>query len=595
MEGHELVVLFGSETGTAEQEARLFGLQAQERGYNVKIHGLDEFKLAQLPSLQHVVFFVSTTGQGDPPKNMTKFWTFLLHPALPNDSLATVRFAVFGFGNSSYAKYNVMGRMLNQRLLQLGANEIVRRGLGDDQSEGGYNLALVPWKKMLFTALQDELGIEDPNNLNTCYSGLQKPPQIPLKVQVIPQGTPGNAKTHMTLVDAAQGLTALNGREFGVFEVESNQRNTAPDHDQDVRLLMLKSLKSLNYRPGDVCSIAQGCSPDITSWVLDYFKLNVHDTVNIWLKVSAGTEQQPPSISVTAYQLVTYLLDFQSTPRFFFFKLLQFYCDQSIYQEKIQEMEYEDYFEYAIRQRRSLVEILAEFKGIKVPLDICVAFLGWNKPRDYSISSSPLTHPATLMLTIGLVKYETNLGRIIEGVCSQYVRRLEPGHQVLATIKKGTLELPEDPKTPVLLIGPGTGIAPIISYLLHRAHLSQQHGITGGRHRTFVFFGCRNKEKDFLHRDLLEGLQKNEQITLFTAFSRDQDQKVYVQHLLEQQSFRLSAMFKEHKDTFRIFVCGKSGDMPKAIEKRLRGMFEPLTVDYDALVANKRIQFETWG
>lgn len=177
-----VAILYGSETGTAEGEARMFQLQCAERGIKTRISAFDEFPIEMLPEIKFCVMFVSTAGrryfiigQGDPPFNMTDFWSFILTKSLPSDSLVGLRYSVFGFGDSSYKKYNAMGRMLFQRLVQLGAEPFQDRGLGDDKAEGGYNLSLTKWKKELFPKLCAMLGASATDNQS--YSSFMRPPR----------------------------------------------------------------------------------------------------------------------------------------------------------------------------------------------------------------------------------------------------------------------------------------------------------------------------------------------------------------------------------------------------------------------------------
>lgn len=163
------------------------------------------------------------------------------------------------------------------------------------------------------------------------------------------------------------------------------------------------------------------------------------------------------------------------------------------------------------------MDILYDFKGIKIPLDLLVSYVGWLKPREYSIASSHKKEPSTVRLLVALVEYKTIQGSKhgvqpgqIEGICSRHFKASHVGSDVFFSLKEGTLAFPKDSKVPFMVVGPGTGIAPFISFLEEREVLAQEQGVPMSRHKHFVFFGCRNKEKDWLHREIMTRMQKEE-------------------------------------------------------------------------------------
>ena len=163
MEPPPLLVLYGSETGNARDVAERIAREAARDGGGHtmtrrprrRVHCLpmDSFEVTQLPTAPLIVCVCSTTGQGDPPANMRQFWRFLLRKSLPPDSLADVKFAVFGLGDSHYQKYNVAAKKLHRRMRALGAVELVGLGLGDDQHPTGYEATLDPWLDELWRSL----------------------------------------------------------------------------------------------------------------------------------------------------------------------------------------------------------------------------------------------------------------------------------------------------------------------------------------------------------------------------------------------------------------------------------------------------------
>lgn len=133
----DVLILYGSETGTAQETAAAFSRWCRKGGFSTRTGPMNDYSIAGFPNERLVIFFVSTTGDGEAPENMRKFWSFMLRRDLPPDSLQLLSFAVFGFGDSSYAKYNAAARMLRTRLGHLGATELFPIGLADDRGDVG--------------------------------------------------------------------------------------------------------------------------------------------------------------------------------------------------------------------------------------------------------------------------------------------------------------------------------------------------------------------------------------------------------------------------------------------------------------------------
>ena len=385
-------VLYASETGTSESESKLLALQLEERGYITHVSSLDDFPLIKIPEQKYIVFFVSTTGQGDPPKNMIKFWSFILNKNLPSNSLQKLNFTVFGFGDSSYKKYNAMARMLFQRMQQLGGKCFLERGLGDDRADGGYTQALVKWKKTLFERLIEVTGFGEVGN--EAYSGLKRTPVPPILVE----HSDGSSKVVPSSVESI--LSTIHHRTVSVSKVISNNQMTPNDHWQDVREFSFSNINKTAFKPGDTALLYPENVQNLVDELLNTFSLKGDEVLTIHLP-------QVGPVQLTSNLLFKNILDLSSPPRYFFFKLFSLYTTQELYKEKIQEMDFDAYYEYAIRDKRGLVEILREFKGIHLPLDILVSFVGWMKPREYSVASSYLKDPSLIRLSIALVNYKT--------------------------------------------------------------------------------------------------------------------------------------------------------------------------------------------
>ena len=160
----KIVILYGSQTGTAQGVAERICREARRLHFNTKLCAMDDYKpIGELIRQKLAIFVCSTTGQGDEPDNMKVFWKFLLRKNLPSNSLESMKFGVLGLGDSSYQKYNFVGKRLHKRLLQLGGKAIVPLGLGDEQHDLGHDYVIDPWLRSVWDEALQILPI--PNGL----------------------------------------------------------------------------------------------------------------------------------------------------------------------------------------------------------------------------------------------------------------------------------------------------------------------------------------------------------------------------------------------------------------------------------------------
>lgn len=215
--------------------------------------------------------------------------------------------------------------------------------------------------------------------------------------------------------------------------------------------------------------------------------------------------------------------------------------------EKLQEFGsaagQQDLFAYCHRPRRTLLEVLEDFPHAtaNIPKDYLFDLVGALQPRMFSIASSLAAYPGEVHLLVAVVNYRTKLHTPRRGVCSTWLAQMQRGSFVPAAVKKGTITFPQG-DVPVIMVGPGTGVAPFRNFIQQRVH--------EGVDQNWLFFGCRNKEKDFLCQEDWKEYSQKQLLTLRTAFSRDQEEKVYVQHLIKQHGAELCALLKQGASFF---------------------------------------------
>jgi cytochrome P450/NADPH-cytochrome P450 reductase len=221
-------------------------------------------------------------------------------------------------------------------------------------------------------------------------------------------------------------------------------------------------------------------------------------------------------------------------------------------------------------KRKSVFDLLEEYPACELPFHIYLEMLSLLAPRYYSISSSPSTDPARCSVTVGVVEAPASSGRgIYKGVCSNYLARRRAGDTIHATLRetKAGFRLPADPSVPVIMIGPGTGLAPFRGFLQERAALKAKGATLG---LAMLFFGCRHPEQDYLYAEELKAFTADSITELYTAFSRGDGPKNYVQNLIADEKDRVWALIEAGAI---VYVCGDGGKMEPGVKAALVAIY----------------------
>ncbi|XP_018888771.3 NADPH-dependent diflavin oxidoreductase 1 isoform X12 [Gorilla gorilla gorilla] len=563
MPSPQLLVLFGSQTGTAQDVSERLGREARRRRLGCRVQALDSYPVANLINEPLVIFVCATTGQGDPPDNMKNFWRFIFRKNLPSTALCQMDFAVLGLGDSSYAKFNFVAKKLHRRLLQLGGSALLPVCLGDDQHELG-----LPSKfTLLFLQEAPSTGSE---GQRVAHPGSQEPPS--------------------------------ESKPF-LAPMISNQRVTGPSHFQDVRLIEFDILGSgISFAAGDVVLIQPSNSAAHVQRFCQVLGLDPDQLFMLQPRepdVSSPTRLPQPC---SMWHLVSHYLDIASVPRRSFFELLACLSLHELEREKLLEFSsaqgQEELFEYCNRPRRTILEVLCDFPhtAAAIPPDYLLDLIPAIRPRAFSIASSLLTHPSRLQILVAVVQFQTRLKEPRRGLCSSWLASLDPGQgpvRVPLWVRPGSLAFPETPDTPVIMVGPGTGVAPF------RAAIQER--VARGQTGNFLFFGCRWRDQDFYWEAEWQELEKRDCLTLVPAFSREQEQKVYVQHRLRELGSLVWELLDRQGAYF--YLAGNAKSMPADVSEALMSIFQEegglCSLDAAAYLARlqqtRRFQTETWA
>nr|XP_046230937.1 NADPH-dependent diflavin oxidoreductase 1 [Scatophagus argus] len=589
-----LRVLYGSQTGTAQDTAQRIARQAQRRQLQVQVLPLDAYNVANLISESLVVFVCSTTGQGDPPDNMKNFWRFIFKKSLPVGSLTRLDCAVLGLGDSSYPKFNFVAKKLHKRLLQLGASVLLPVGLADDQHDLGSDAVIDPWLTSLwdkvlalYPALAAVVPLREDEPLPPTYTfhfldnvnvNADDRLRIPTEPSVPSQSCPFPSR------------------------LVSNSRVTDVSHFQDVRLIEFDITGSnIVFAAGDVVMMHPCNAPEDVQQFCQLLRLDPEARFTLRATDSTAVPARLPQ-PCTVRHLVESYLDISAVPRRSFFELLSTFATNELEREKLVEFSsaagQEELHSYCNRPRRTALEVLTDFPHTTAELkvDYLLDLFPEIQPRSFSIASSLQAHPHRLQILVAVVRYKTKMYKPRKGLCSTWLASLDPSQgevYVPLWVKKGTLKFPVEKDTPVIMVGPGTGVAPFRSALQERT--------AEGKTANVLFFGCRSESKDFYFRSEWEEMMKVGHLTLFTAFSRDQEEKVYVQHRVRENAELLWDLIANKGACF--YIAGNAKQMPASVCDALKEAFhqegnvsaEDAEQMLTAMERSGRFQSETWS
>ncbi|XP_061380052.1 NADPH-dependent diflavin oxidoreductase 1 [Danaus plexippus] len=595
------LVLYGSQTFTAQEVAERIWRTTKLLGFKGPVQAMDDFSISKLIHEEFALFVCSTTGQGDEPDNMKRFWKFLLRKNLPSNSLVKLKFGVIGLGDSSYAKFNFVAKKLHKRLIQLGATPILDLALCDYQHDLGHDAVLSPWLKNFLATLRNYFPNLPTDTIKSSF--------VPRwKISLIKTGSHENGAAFNEDIYFRNGLKD-HFLDTSYFEVEKNIRTTDETHFQDVRLITLKVCedKVLDYKPGDVFNIRPRNSKEDVDDLFEIFDTHNLDIKPYYrLKVEQYHDDMPVQEffkdPLTMYEIAEQYWDLKAYPTQYVFSLLALVSEDKLEKEKCLELSsaegQEDWLNYSRRPKRTILEVLHDFhkSASKLTIDVLFELFCSIKPRSFSIASSCLSSNGTkLELLVAVVKYYSKLKRARLGLASNWLKSLQNGDKVYGWIKKGSLKFPEDKDIPQIFVAPGTGLAPFRSLLQEKLYDG-----TANKDVLHLFFGCRYKEKDFHCKEELEKMVEDKQLSLYTAFSRDQDNKIYVQHKIAEVSNELWHLIN-NKGAY-IFISGNAKNMPDNVRDAFIDVFNTCG-DIDMAEAkemlkdiekNGRLQVETW-
>lgn len=589
-----LSVIYATQTGWARDIAERVCREGRCRRIDMRLMNIREVTLDLLCSLPLVIIVTSTTGQGDLPDDAQPLWKQLLRKQLTARMLAGVRHAIFGLGDSSYTLFNAAARKMERRLTQLGSESFCPRGEGDDQHRYGQEGGLQPWLDELWLAVDRLMPLPPGVEL------LDPASMLTLSYEVETLAADGES--------SGDGVTALTDGRAWPARVLFNQRLTSPQNAQDVRHIGLDIGGSgIAYEPGDVAYVVAENSPAAVDWLLGRCGLDGEARVRVRARAGTAASLAPAmQNSCTVRTLLACALDLGASPRRHGFALLATCAAAPVEARRLEELAslagLEDLHAYALRDRRTLAEVLTDFPSTRPSLAMLLELVPHLTPRAYSICSAQRCAPDRLELAVAVVCYRKGIREPRRGVASHWLASKSAGDVVPVFVRRGTLAFPTDPRVPCILIGPGTGIAPLRAWLLDA--LARHGDGPFERALALVVCGHRSASGDFLFGDEWRSLADRGAIVLWTAFSRDGPNKVYVQDLLAGTAEARETIWSLLNDAGAcVFVAGNAKKMPAAVRAAFRTVLmhhagtdaEGAELMLRSLDRTKRYQTETWS
>ncbi|WP_407705049.1 assimilatory sulfite reductase (NADPH) flavoprotein subunit [Thalassotalea eurytherma] len=502
-----LTILYASQTGNAKGVASKLAEQAKSAGISVNLKNVADYKAKSLKSESHLLIVASTNGEGEPPDDALSFHEFLYSKKAPK--LADLSYSVLSLGDSSYEFFCQTGKDFDEQLKKLGAKRVAERV----DCDVDYQHQAQQWSKDIVESLKEEL------------TSSQSADVVTLPVNEV----------------ASSQYSKESPYEA---ELLVNQKITGRDSAKDVRHIEIDLTDSgLTYQVGDALGVWFENDESLVNDLLATVKLTGEELVNV------GTKEQSIKQALIETLEIT-----QSNGKF-----VEFWANQS--DNQVLKALVED--KSALREfalENQVIDVI-KLAPASVDAQALASSLRQITPRLYSIASSQSEVDEEVHLTLGVVQFDKQGENRLGGASGFLSQRLDEGGKVKVFVEENNnFRLPQSDDTDVIMIGPGTGVAPFRAFMQEREARD-----AGGRN--WMFFGDQTFTQDFLYQVEWQNYLKSGLLTkMDVAFSRDQAEKVYVQHRIQEHAADVYAWLEAGA---HLYICGDANRMAKDVHQAL--------------------------
>lgn len=532
--GKNCVVLYGSQTGTAEDYASRLAKEGASRfGLKTMVADLEDYdydNLNNFPEDQVVFFVLATYGEGEPTDNAVEFYEFITgdeisfsdDASVDDKPLSKLKFVAFGLGNNTYEHYNSMVRNVNKALEKLGATRIGDAGEGDDGA-GTMEEDFLAWKDPMWSALADSMSLEEREAVYEPTFEIVEKPDLNVENNTVYLGEPN--KNHL----AGEQKGPYNAHNPYVAPIaESAEIFTAPDRNC-LHMEIDIGGSGLSYTTGDHIAVWPNNAGREVDRFLKMIGLESKRNTVIAVKGLDPTAKVPFPSPTTYDTVARYQMEICAPmSRQFIATLAQFAPNEDVKAEVTKIGSDKDYFHEKVSNKNlnlgQFLEMMTNGEPwTDIPFSLFIEGLNKIQPRYYSISSSSLVQKNKVSITAIVESIEKEgAPYIVKGVTTNYLFALKQkqhgeanpdphglnyaldgprnkynGIHVPVHIRHSNFKLPSDPMKPIIMVGPGTGVAPFRGFVQERAEHAKQGKDVG---KTVLFFGCRKKSEDFLYQ-----------------------------------------------------------------------------------------------
>ncbi|CZF83592.1 assimilatory sulfite reductase (NADPH) flavoprotein subunit [Grimontia marina] len=505
----KLTIIYASQTGNAKGVAEALEAKAKADGVEVSLYSADDYKPRDLAKETHLIIVASTNGEGEPPDNAISLHEFLQSKKAPK--LDKLQYAVLGLGDSSYEFFCQTGKDFDTFLSKLGAKAITPR----IDCDVDYEAEAEAWSGDVLAKVKETIG----GNVDEVV--------VPL-----------HAAT------TAGAASAYNKQNPYAAELVANQKITGRDSGKDVRHIEIDlSDSGLTYQPGDALGVYYTNSPELADEILAKVGLTGDEMVEVAGESLPLRQALIEKFEITSAnpQQVAAIAELSGSKKL-----------QKLAEDKDKLRQYAN--------NTQVADVLGE-KKTKLTAEQLAGLLRKLTPRLYSIASSQEEVGEEVHLTVGLVEFQNGDNTRFGGASGFLSQRAEDAESVKVFIEhNNNFKLPADDNAPVIMVGPGTGIAPFRAFM-------QERDARGAEGKNWLFFGDRTFTQDFLYQVEWQKFLKDGLLSkIDLAFSRDQAEKVYVQHKIVEQG---KEVWQWLQDGAYLYICGDATYMAKDVHEAL--------------------------